>query len=87
MMCRFESCPRYLFPFKDMIDELKTKLSSLGMDEEMATKVIETVADFAKTKLPRQVHSAIDDVLAGKKPDLGALGGMLGSLSGLFGGK
>lgn len=57
------------------------------MDEEMAGKAIAAMADFAKTKAPSQFHSAIDDMLDGKKPDLGPLGGMLGSLSGLFGGK
>ncbi len=70
-----------------MINELKAKLTSLGMDEEMANKAISTVAEFAKAKLPSQFHSAIDDVMAGKSPDLGGLGGMLGGLSGLFGGK
>lgn len=70
-----------------MIDELKARLTALGMDEEMANKAIVTVADFAKTKVPQQFHSAIDDVMAGNKPDLGVLGGMLGGLSGLFGGK
>lgn len=70
-----------------MIDELKARLTSLGMDGEMATKAIATMADFAKTKVPAPFHSAIDDVLAGKEPDLGPLGGLLGGLSGLFGGK
>jgi hypothetical protein len=70
-----------------MINELKTRLTAIGLSEEMADKAIETVADFAKTKLPEQFHSAINDVLAGKNPDLGALGGLLGGLKGLFGGK
>jgi len=70
-----------------MINELKTRLTAIGLSEEMAAKAIETVADFAKTKLPEQFHSAMDDVLAGKNPDLAALGGLLGGLKGLFGGK
>jgi hypothetical protein len=70
-----------------MINELKTKLTALGMTEEMAIKAIATVADFAKSKLPVQLHSAIDDVMAGKQPDFGPLAGMLGSLKGFFGGK
>lgn len=70
-----------------MIDELKLRLTALGMDEEMATKAIATMADFAKTKVPTPFHSAIDEVMAGKKPDLGPLAGLLGGLSGLFGGK
>jgi hypothetical protein len=70
-----------------MINELKTRLTSIGLSEEMAAKAIETVADFAKSKLPEQVHSTLDDVLAGNTPDLGGLGGLLGGLKGLFGGK
>ncbi|QTN34082.1 hypothetical protein HZ994_17740 [Akkermansiaceae bacterium] len=70
-----------------MIEELKQKLTALGMDEAMATKAIATVADFAKSKLPASLHGAIDDVMSGNKPDLGGLGGMLGGLSGLFGKK
>ena len=70
-----------------MINELKTRLTALGMDEEMATKAIETVAEFAKGKLPTQAHSMLDDVLAGKKPDLSQIGGLLGGLKGLFGGR
>ncbi len=70
-----------------MINELKIRLTALGMDEEMATKAIETVAEFAKDKLPSQAHSMLDDVLAGKKPDLSQIGGLLGGLKGLFGGR
>jgi hypothetical protein len=70
-----------------MIDELKQRLTGLGMNEEMATKAISTMADFAKSKLPSQFHSAIDDVMAGNKPDLGPMAGLLGGLSGLFGRK
>lgn len=70
-----------------MINELKIRLTALGMGEEMADKTIKTVADFAKTKLPTTFHSALDDVMAGKDPDLGALGGLMGGLKGLFGGK
>jgi hypothetical protein len=68
-----------------MINELKVRLTSLGMDEEMASKAINTVAEFVKTKLPQQFHSALDDVMAGKDPDLGPLAGLLGGLRGFFG--
>ena len=70
-----------------MINELKTRLAALGMGEEMAAKAIETVAEFAKEKLPEQFHAAMDDVMAGRKPDLGPMLGLLGGLKGLFGGK
>jgi len=67
--------------------ELTIKLQALGLSEEMAEKAIATVAEFVKSKLPEFVHPMIDDVLAGKSPDLGGLGGMLGGLKGLFGGR
>ncbi|MCP5532552.1 MAG: DUF2267 domain-containing protein [Akkermansiaceae bacterium] len=66
------------------MNELKARLTALGMSDEMAEKAIVTVADFVKSKIPATYHPMIDDVLAGKSPDLG---GILGSLGGLFGGK
>ena len=66
------------------MNELKLKLTSLGISEEMADKVIVTVAEFVKSKLPESYHGMIDDVLAGKSPDLG---GLLGKIGGLFSGK
>lgn len=63
-----------------MINELRVKLTALGMSEEMADQAIATVAEFAKNKLPTALHSSIDDVMAGKDPDLGPLGGLFGSL-------
>ena len=70
-----------------MINELTSRLTAIGLSEEMANKAIETVADFAKSKLPEQFHGALDDVMAGNTPDLGGLGGLLSGLKGLFGGK
>lgn len=66
------------------MNELKQKLTSLGLSEEMADQAITTVAEFVKSKIPANYHSMIDDVLAGKSPDLG---GILGGLGNLFGGK
>ena len=66
------------------MNELKLKLTALGLSGEMADKVIVTVAEFVKSKLPESYHGMIDDVLAGKSPDMG---GLLGKLGGLFGGK
>ncbi len=68
-----------------MINELKVKLTALGMSEEMATKAIATVGEFGKSKLPNAVHPAIDDVLAGKKPDLSQLSSLVSSFKGFFG--
>ncbi len=64
------------------MNELKQKLMALGLSEEMTDKAIVTVAEFVKSKIPSSYHSMIDDVLAGKSPELG---GILGSLGGLFG--
>ncbi len=68
-----------------MINELRTRLTALGMSDEMAGKAITTVAEFAKAKLPAQLHPMLDDVMAGKNPDLSQLGGLLGGLKGFFG--
>ncbi len=67
-----------------MMNELKAKLTGLGLSPELADKVIVTVADFTKSKIPASYHGMIDDVMAGKSPDMG---GILGGLGGLFGGK
>ncbi len=76
------------------MNELKQQLTGLGISEEMADKVIGTVAEFAKSKLPESMHATLDSVLAGNAPDmsgilanLGGLGGITGALGGLFGGK
>ena len=66
------------------MNELKEKLAALGLNPEMTDNVIRTVADFVKSKIPASYHGMIDDVLAGKAPELG---GILGSLGGLFGRK
>jgi ketopantoate reductase len=66
------------------MNELKTKLQALGLSEEMTDKAIATVAEFVKSKIPESYHSMIDDVLAGKTPEMG---GLLGSITGLFGKK
>lgn len=67
-----------------MMDELKIKLTGLGLSPEMADKVLTTVADFMKSKVPASYHGMIDDMMEGKAPDLG---GILGNLGGLFGKK
>ena len=66
------------------MNELKEKLTALGLSDEMTDKAVATVAEFVKSKIPESYHSMIDDVLAGKTPELG---GVLGGLGGLFGGK
>ena len=66
------------------MNELKAKLTGLGLSPEMADKVLVTVADFTKAKIPASYHGMIDDVMAGKSPDMS---GILGGLGGLFGRK
>ena len=66
------------------MNELKEKLMALGLSGEMTDKAIATVAEFVKTKIPESYHSMIDDVMAGKTPDLG---GILGGLGSFFGKK
>jgi hypothetical protein len=66
------------------MNELKQKLAALGLSEEMTNNVITTVAGFVKSKIPEAYHGMVDDALAGKTPDLG---GIMGSLGGLFGRK
>jgi len=66
------------------MNELKQKLTAIGLSDEMADKAIATVAEFVKSKIPATYHGMIDDVMAGKRPDMG---GILGSITGLFGGK
>lgn len=63
------------------MNELKERLKALGLSEEMTDKAIATVAEFAKSKLPENLHQPIDDVLAGKSPDVS---GLLGGLGGFF---
>jgi hypothetical protein len=69
------------------MNELKEKLAALGLSPEMVDQVILTVASFVKSRIPESYHGVIDDVMAGKTPDLGGILGTLGSLGGLFGKK
>ena len=47
------------------MNELKARLTALGLSEEMAQKAIVPVAEFAKTKLPANFHGMIDSALGG----------------------
>lgn len=67
------------------MNELKSRLVALGLSEEMAVQAIETVAEFAKSKIPSQFHSMLDDVMAGNKPDLTAISGLIGGFKSFFG--
>lgn len=67
--------------------ELQDKLASLGLSPEQSTQAIQAVVDFIKDKVPAEYQGMVDQVMAGQMPDLGALGGLMGGLKGLFGGK
>lgn len=69
------------------MNELKSQIMAHGLSEEMANKVINTVAEFVKSKVPESYQPMIDDVLAGKTPELGGILGSLGGLGSMFGGK
>ena len=67
--------------------ELQDKLASLGLSQEQSTQAIQAVVDFIKAKVPAEYQGMVDQVMAGQMPDIGALGGLMGGLKGLFGGK
>lgn len=68
------------------MDELKAKLTGLGLSDEMATQVIQVVGEFVKSKVPAQFQDIVDQLLSGQSPDLGSLsGGLLGKMKGMFG--
>ena len=64
------------------MNELKKQLVGIGLSEELADKAIAIVGAFVKSRIPRSCHSMIDEVLAGKSPDLS---GLMSKLGGLFG--
>lgn len=66
------------------MDELKEKLSALGIDEDKVDGVIEAVVGFIKDKVPDGMEGILDSVMKGEMPDVG--GDMLDKVKGLFGG-
>jgi hypothetical protein len=68
------------------MNELKERLAALGLSAEQVDGAIKTVADFIKSKLPAEYRGMVDSLLAGKTPDLSALGGgLLDKVKGMFG--
>jgi len=49
---------------KELIEKVK---SSANVSDEQATKSIETVAQYLKDKMPKSLHSQIDNMLNGEK--------------------
>ncbi len=61
-----------------MEELIKQVAQKVGISEEQAKQAVTQVLAFLKEKLPAPVASQIDGVLAGKGPDLSALGGLFG---------
>jgi hypothetical protein len=69
------------------MQELKKKLTNLGLSEEMATQAMHLMAEYLKSKVPPPYQGMVDQVLSGESTDLSAFsGGMMDKMKGLFGG-
>ena len=72
------------------MDEIISKLvQQLGLSEEMAKQAVELVLEKLEDILPEPIGDQLEAILNGEV-DLSKLGedeGLLGKLSGLFGGK
>jgi hypothetical protein len=60
------------------MNELKEKLMTLGLGDEMADQVLATVVEFAKSKVPAAYRGMVDDLLRGQSPELQGILGSLG---------
>lgn len=70
------------------MQELKDKLTALGIAEDQIDGVIETVFGFIKDKLPDGMEGIAESLMNGETPDLGDIagGGLMDKAKGLFGG-
>jgi hypothetical protein len=67
------------------MNELKEKLTALGLSSEQVDSALGTVAEFVKSKLPPEYQGVVDSLLAGETPDLASLGGgLLDKVKGMF---
>lgn len=68
------------------MDELKARLAAIGLSPEQIDQALETIAAFAKEKLPADFAGMVDEVMAGQKPDLAQIAGkLMGGFRGFFG--
>ena len=58
--------------------ELREKLIALGLCDDMADKVMVTVVEFAKSKIPATYHGMVDEMLGGESSELRGILGSLG---------
>lgn len=69
------------------MDELiKTVSEKAGITPEQAKRAVETVIEFAKSRLPEPFASQVEGLLQGGNPAQG-LGNLTKGLGGLFGGR
>ncbi len=67
------------------MNELKARLSALGLSDEQVDQILDTVAGFVKERVPQDCVGVIDDLLEGRTPDLGRIaGGLMGKMGGFF---
>ncbi len=69
-----------------MEELIKSVSEKAGITPEQAERAIETVIEFAKSKLPEPFASQVEALLQGSDPAQG-LGGLAKGLGGLFGGR
>ena len=60
---------------------IKLLQERFSLDESTAQQIVETVAGFAKERLPENLQGIVDKALAGEDIS-GGLGGMLGGIFG-----
>ena len=70
------------------MEELIKEVSErAGISEEQARTAVQTVAEFAKERVPAPFNSYIDKYLGGSSEGSESGGGFAGKLGGLFGNK
>ena len=69
-----------------MNELVKILADKYGIGEDTARSILETVASYAKTRLPASAAGMVDNLLAGDAPDFSG-SGMFDLMKGMFGGK
>jgi nucleoid DNA-binding protein len=70
------------------MDELITQVAQrAGITNEQAKIAVETAVEYAKGHLPEPLYAQVESYLKTGQFDMNQLGGLLGGLGGMFGGK
>jgi hypothetical protein len=70
------------------MDELIQQVAErTGLGEDKAREAVNTVVGFLKERLPEPIAAHVDTVLGGGGKASDALGGIAGTLGGMFGGE